>query len=118
MKLEVGRGMDRMETVIRAFSMEDYEQVADLWKVSGLEVRPGDDRAAIERKLQRDPELFLIVECGQTVIGSMMGAFDGRRGWIYHPAVHPSYRCQEIGRNLMLEVEQRLEALQCPLVYL
>jgi ribosomal protein S18 acetylase RimI-like enzyme len=107
-----------METLIRVFSMEDYEQVADLWKASRLEVRPGDDRAAIERKLQRDPELFLVAECGQTVIGSVMGAFDGRRGWIYHLAVHPSYRFQGIGKDLVLEVEQRLKALQCPLVYL
>lgn len=63
--------------------MRDYPQVREVWTESGLKLRPGDDPEGIRRKLKRDRHLFLVAEESGTIIGTAMGAWDGRRGWIY-----------------------------------
>ena len=37
-----------------------------------------------------------------------MGAWDGRRGWIYHLGVRPIYRRKKIATRLIREVESRM----------
>ena len=104
-----------MENIdIREFSLEDYERVVEVWQAAGLHIRPGDDKAAIARKLERDPELFLVACNGGEIVATVMGAHDGRRGYIYHVAVLPAHQRRGIARRLILEVEKRLIALGCP----
>ncbi|MEO8273959.1 MAG: GNAT family N-acetyltransferase, partial [Chloroflexota bacterium] len=47
------------------------------------------------------------------VVGSALGAWDGRRGWIYHVAVAASHRRQGIATRLVDQVESGLRALGC-----
>lgn len=98
---------------LRNFHIDDYDKVVNIWLRSGLGIRLGDDRESIARKLQRDPELFMVAEMGDTVVGTVIGAFDGRRGWIYHLAVAPEFQRQGIGHKLLLELEKRLKSLGC-----
>jgi ribosomal protein S18 acetylase RimI-like enzyme len=42
-----------------------------------------------------------------------MGAWDGRRGWLYHVAVAPGHRRQGLASELVATVEGRLRALGC-----
>ena len=95
---------------IREFKIEDYLTVRALWQTSGLELRPGDDLEDIRLKLQRDPDLFLIAEQDEEIIGSVIGGWDGRRGWIYHLAVRPDHQRKGIGTKLIEELERRLFA--------
>lgn len=93
---------------IREFRLDDYWIVRDLWQAAGLELRPGDDLEDIKLKLQRDPELFLIAEQNDRIVGSVIGGWDGRRGWIYHLAVSPNYQRKGFGAGLVQELEKRL----------
>lgn len=77
-----------------------------------------DTSAEIEKKLARDPDLFLVAESSGSIIGSVIGGFDGRRGLIYHLAVAAAFRGQGIGSRLMDEVERRLRAKGCLKCYL
>lgn len=70
--------------------------------------RPGDDFDGIRLKLQRDPELFLVAEDGGEVVGVVLGAWDGRRGWVNHLAVKADRRRMGIGQALVRELEKRL----------
>ena len=97
-----------VELHIREFRLDDYDKIVKLWKESGLILRPGDDRDGIELKRQRDPDLFLIAENGQEILGVVLGAWDGRRGWINHLAVQSTHRRLGIGRTLIKELENRL----------
>jgi ribosomal protein S18 acetylase RimI-like enzyme len=99
---------------------EDYEAVKELWNTAGPGVHLGrsDSPEEIQKKLQRDPELFLLAEAGGNVIGTVLGGFDGRRGIIYHLAVNQAYRQQGIGEALMDEVELRMVAKGCLRSYL
>ncbi len=111
-----------MTTVcIREFHFaEDYDSAVQLWDriEKGVHVGPSDAPAEINKKLQRDPELFLVAEDAGKLIGTVIGGFDGRRGFIYHLAVDPSYRGQGVGGLLMNEVEARLRVKGCIRCYL
>jgi ribosomal protein S18 acetylase RimI-like enzyme len=98
----------------------DYESVYRLWKSidRGVHVGRSDTLAEIEKKIGRDPDLFMVAESEGAVIGSVIGGFDGRRGLIYHLAVASSFRGMGIGSRLMEEVESRLRAKGCLKCYL
>ena len=93
---------------IREFHLADYGDVVDIWKRAGLILRPGDELDGVKVKLQRDPDLFLVAEENGEIVGVVMGAWDGRRGWINHLAVAPNRQRQGIGRALIEELEKRL----------
>ena len=95
---------------IRVFKIEDYPIVRSLWQTAGLTIRPGDELEDIKLKLQRDPDLFLVAEEDERIVGSVIGVWDGRRGWIYHLAVNPEHQRKRIGVGLVREVEKRLVA--------
>jgi ribosomal protein S18 acetylase RimI-like enzyme len=95
---------------IREFKIGDYSLVRDLWKTAGLVIRPGDELEDVKLKLQRDPDLFLVAELEGEIVGSVVGGWDGRRGWIYHLAVKPERQRKGIGARLVHEVEKRLVA--------
>jgi ribosomal protein S18 acetylase RimI-like enzyme len=106
---------------IREFNLElDYEIVRALWREagSGIQLSPSDEQGEISKKLNRDPDLFLVAEEGKWIVGAVLGGFDGRRGMVYHLAVQPEYRERGIGRALMDELEHRLRAKGCLKYYL
>jgi len=99
---------------------EDYAAVRSLWENAGpgIHVRRSDEPDEIEKKLERDPDLFLVAELDGEIIGSVVGGFDGRRGLIYHLAVSEVHRSKGLGSALMQEVEQRLRQKGCIRCYL
>lgn len=99
---------------------EDYPAARSLWDKAGpgIHVRRSDEPEEIQKKLQRDPDMFLVAESRGRLIGTVIGGFDGRRGLIYHLAVEEAYRKQGIGSLLMDEVERRLKAKGCLKCYL
>jgi len=106
---------------IREFHFpSDYESVYKLWGSieKGVKTGRSDTLAEIEKKIARDPDLFLVAESDGDIIGSVIGGFDGRRGLIYHLAVAASFRGKGIGSCLMDEVESRLRTKGCLKCYL
>ena len=101
---------------IREFNFPvDYSPVIRFWEKieKGIHVGSSDAVGEIEKKLQRDPDLFLIAESDGEFIGTVIGGFDGRRGFVYHLAVANAYRGQGIGSRLLKEVEERLQTKGC-----
>ena len=47
------------------------------------------------------------------VIGTVMGGYDGHRGWVYSLAVDEARRHSGIGSALVDEIEEALKALGC-----
>jgi ribosomal protein S18 acetylase RimI-like enzyme len=75
-------------------------------------------RAELAAKLTRDPELFLVAEADGDVVATVLGTFDGRRGWILRLAVHPAHRRRGTATRLVDELESRFRQLGCPRVNL
>ena len=72
-----------------------------------------DSPEALAGCLAANPGLFLVADdpaAAGRIVGTTIGTFDGRRGYLYHVAVDPDYRRQGIGQTLMQEVLARLWA--------
>ena len=87
----------------REFVMSDYDDVIALWEgVEGVEICEGDSRQEIAEYLKRNPGLSRVAILDDKIVGAALCGHDGRRGWIYHLAVAPTYRRQKVG-NVLLE---------------
>ena len=96
---------------IRLMSIADYEGVYQLWiNTPGMGLNETDDsREGIEKYLRRNPTSSFVAECEGMIVGVIMSGHDGRRGFIHHTAVLPSYRNQGIANNL---VDHAMAALE------
>lgn len=105
---------------LREFTLADYDAVYALWQNAGpgLGIGRSDTREEIAKKLQCDPDLFLVAEGDGRIVGTVIGGYDGRRGLIYHLAVEEAHRQRGIGKLLMDEVERRMIAKGCLRAYL
>jgi ribosomal protein S18 acetylase RimI-like enzyme len=103
---------------IRAYSEEDKEEVISLWDECGLVVPQNDPARDIERKLRVDPELFLVGLNETSIVATVMGSYEGHRGWINYLAVKPSERRKGYGQTMMQAVEALIEKKGCPKINL
>ena len=94
---------------------QDYEALRALWEASGpaITLGPSDTFAELQRKLTRDPDLFVVAMAGKRLAGAVLGGWDGRRGAVYHLAVDARMRGKGIGAALMAELEARFRLKGC-----
>ena len=107
-----------MSVEIRPYRLQDEEEVITLWDECGLIVPWNDPRRDIQRKMEVQPELFLVGCLDGKLIASVMAGYEGHRGWVNYLAVHPDYQRRGIGKNMMEQVEELLLALGCPKINL
>lgn len=83
--------------------MNDYDDIYNLWlSCKGMGLNNLDDsKAGIEKFLNRNPKTCFVAEIDHKIIGAILAGNDGRRGYIYHTAVSPSYQRQGIGEKLV-----------------
>lgn len=111
----------RIQVNIRTFKFpDDYPPVVELWERSGPGIHVGrsDTLNEVAKKIQRDPDLFLVADLQDEIIGAVIGGFDGRRGMIYHLAVDKEFRQFGVGTALMETLENRLREKGCLRSYL
>ena len=86
----------------RKFVLEDYDGAIAVWTAEeGIEVCEGDSREEIAAYLKRNPGLSRVAEDAGKIVGAVLCGHDGRRGWIYHLAVAPTYRGKGVGKLLI-----------------
>ena len=85
--------------MIRKMQIADYSDVYNLWLANkGMGLNDVDDsESGIVRFLDRNPDTCFVAERDGRLVGVIMAGNDGRRGFIYHTAVHPDYHRQGIG---------------------
>jgi len=93
-------------------------QVIELWFKCKLVVPSNNPRRDIERKVEVDPDLFLVGIINGKVAATVMGGYEGHRGWINYLAVDPAHQRKGYGRLIMQEVEKRIRARGCPKINL
>ncbi|HHV11958.1 MAG TPA: GNAT family N-acetyltransferase [Clostridiales bacterium] len=96
--------------MIRNFTMEDYDEVYQLWKATpGMGLRSLDDsREGIARFVRRNPNTNFVAVDGGSIIGAILSGHDGRRGFLYHACVKPSCRRRSIGGELVGKVTEAM----------
>ena len=103
---------------IELFTMRYYHEIIALWKRSGIEVSSSDTRDEIAKMLKRNPDLFLIGKENEKVIAVVMGAFDGRRGYVHHLAIDPDYQKKGYGKTMMDELIEKFQIKKVHKVHL
>ena len=94
----------------RTMEPADYDSVYALWKsCDGIGLNDVDDsREGIERYLLQNPKTCFVAMQNNRIVGVVLAGHDGRRGFIYHLAVHQDFRRMGIARTL---VEKATETL-------
>jgi ribosomal protein S18 acetylase RimI-like enzyme len=103
---------------IRPFEPTDEPAVIDLWHRAGLTRPWNDPHKDIARKLQIQPELFLVGVDERNLVATAMAGYDGHRGWIYYLAVDPARQRRGLGRAILEAAESRLRQMGCPKINL
>jgi len=104
--------------LIRPFQTEDEDALVALWKMCELTVPWNNPHKDIARKLQVQPELFLVGILDNSLIATVMGGYEGHRGWINYLAVHPDFRENGYGQEIMNSVETKIREMGCPKINL
>ena len=94
---------------IREVTKEDFNSLYKLWKTVGLWLYPiEEEKPRFDNMLTFNSSLCLVLaDEGKKVIGSILGAFDGRTVSIHRLAVHPDYQERGYGARLVKELEDR-----------
>lgn len=101
--------------VLRTFSPADLPAVQRIWQACDRDPLPGPELAAIRANA---PELLLVAEVDDQVVGVVVGTTDARRGWIHRLAVLPGHRRRGLAAALVAELETRFAERGLPRVNL
>ena len=104
---------------IRPFHESDEPEVIALWaEVFAYTAAHNRPQAVIRQKLAVQRELFLVARLDGRLAGTVLGGYDGHRGWVYSLAVRPDLRRRGVGTALMRHVERELASRGCPKINL
>lgn len=104
--------------LIRGYLSDDEAEVIALWHACGLVMPRKDPALDIARKLDVQPEWFLVGELAGRIVATCMAGYEGHRGWLNYLAVAPSCRRQGVGARMVREAQARLLAAGCPKINL
>lgn len=101
----------RPTIAVREFRDGDGDELRALWTAALFRLH-GDDDAGLARFAERNPGLFLVATSPSgAIVASAMGAWDGRRGWIYHVATAVTHRRTGVASLLIERIERQLTEL-------
>jgi ribosomal protein S18 acetylase RimI-like enzyme len=99
--------------IIREMSIEDYEEVYEIWaSIPGVGLTAADSKERISLYLDRNPNLSFVCQVEDKIVGTILCGHDGKRGYIQHTCVLAEYRGKNIGRYLVEEVVEELKRLE------
>jgi ribosomal protein S18 acetylase RimI-like enzyme len=99
---------------IRPYEDPDEQGVIALWGEVLRDSAPHNDPAtSLRKKLAVERDLLFVAEVDGAVVGTVMGGYDGHRGWVYSVAVGPRYRRRGIATALIRRLESALAERGC-----
>lgn len=99
---------------IRPYEPADRDAVIALWtEVFGYPEARNDPARVLDNKLALADDLILVAIADGVLIGTLMGGYDGHRGWLHRAAVAPSARRTGVGTALVRAIEAALQARGC-----
>jgi ribosomal protein S18 acetylase RimI-like enzyme len=99
---------------IRPYAPSDQQAVVALWQeIFAYEAAHHNPLTVIQHKMAVQPDLFFVTTFEGEVVGTVMGGYDGHRGWIYSLAVTAAHRRKGIGAALVRHVEAALSQQGC-----
>jgi ribosomal protein S18 acetylase RimI-like enzyme len=103
--------MISMKDGLDVMTLTDFDEVAAVWRETGMWPHIGEDRNWFERALARNPESGFVWRDGGRIVGTVLAGWDGFRGSIFHLAVLESHRHRGLGSALLRAAEQKLKEM-------
>lgn len=99
-----------MESEIKILSIDDYDEILNLWAIAGLPIKPKgrDSREMMAIEFDNEYCCCFGLYKDEELIGLTLVNFDGRRGWINRLAVHPDHRGKGLAGRLLEKGEEFL----------
>lgn len=95
--------------IIRDLSIRDYDELTRFWRVNYF-VGEIDSVDKLKTFLEKNPKLSVVAIDGAKIVGTALGSFDGRRGYLQKLVVAKDYRGKGLGRKLVDEIIKRLRS--------
>jgi len=87
----------------------DFTQLLGLWIKTELDLASqAEECQEYLMMLKLNPASCFVAKSKKSIVGSVLGIFNGRRAWIYHLAVDPNWQQQHIGSQLLQKAENAL----------
>jgi ribosomal protein S18 acetylase RimI-like enzyme len=104
--------MKPLDFLIREYCDSDYDSIVTLWKNLHLTRSDGtiESAAELHETLKYNPTTFIVVESGGKLIGSVIGTYDGRRGYIAKVGLDIQFQRKGIGKRVGAELIRRMQA--------
>ena len=94
---------------LRKIVKNDICNIYAFLKEAGLFVRSVQrEIKEFELLIKYNPDTCFVIEIDNKIVGSIFGAFNGRRAWIYHLCIHPLYQKRGYGSLLLKKTEEEL----------
>jgi ribosomal protein S18 acetylase RimI-like enzyme len=103
---------------ITTYKPEYESEVIALWQCCNLTRPQNNPKKDIERKLEANPEQFLVGLIDGKVVATIMYGYDGHRGWVNYLGVDLELQKKGLGRQMMDAVEKKVRPLGCPKINL
>jgi ribosomal protein S18 acetylase RimI-like enzyme len=95
---------------IREGRLDDIPALLELWRIAGSVPTPSDSGDSLTSLVEHDPGALLVAEAQETLVGSLIAAWDGWRGSFHRLAVRPGHRRCGLATELVRIGEDRLRA--------
>lgn len=97
---------------VRPATVADAAELLALWRQAGLTVRRSETVAnELASVIALHPQLVLVAVAGDSIVGSVLGTWDGRRGRVSRLATRRDWRGRGIAGALLTAVEDGVRAL-------
>ncbi len=93
---------------LRTIKIDDHQKLIEFWKKNYF-VSEMDSSEHFRVFLEKNPELSVLMEENGEIIGSALGSYDGRRGYLQKLVTDKESRNKGIGRQVAREVVKRLK---------
>jgi len=98
------------EFMFRTINLEDFDVLYDLWEKAGLALYPYEQEKIRFISMHKlNPDLMTVLLKNGKIIGSILGAFDGRTATVHRLAILPEYQNKGYGSMLMEYLEKQLK---------
>lgn len=103
--------------IYREIKLEDYEDLISFWK-NNYFVNEMDSFDRFKLFLEKNPNLSFLAKDNKKIIGTVLGSYDGRRGYVQKLVVHKDFRKRGVGKLLaekLIKELHKLGALYIPI---
>lgn len=96
--------------VLKQMKVSDFNVIFSLWQKAGLHLTDKQTELYdFQNIIKANTSSCFVLTDKNNIIGAVLGTFNGKRGWIYHLAIHPSCHHLGFGTLLLNAAEQQLK---------